>query len=127
MLLGAKLELYLGVEGSGSDRLSYKWFKDGVLNVITTDPIFSIEQVTLSDQGSYMCSAFTDTDSILSSECLVTGKFGNTCIDVQNYILVVSTSGNYYHHHHEQSTNSLLSSEHHELHMQPYCKYCQLC
>jgi len=71
--LGAKLELYLHVEGIGSDRLSYKWFKDGTLIGKTTDPIFSVEQVTLSDGGSYMCSACTDSDSILSSECIVTG------------------------------------------------------
>ena len=60
--------------GPGSERLLYKWFKNGVHLVNTREPVLQIKQVALEDHGAYICSAWNETDSVLSTECLVTGK-----------------------------------------------------
>lgn len=36
--------------------------------------MLQIKQVGLDDHGLYICSAHNETDSILSTECLVTGE-----------------------------------------------------
>ena len=74
--LGSELQLSIQVIGPGSERLLYKWFKNGINLVNTREPVLQIKQVVLEDHGAYMCSACNETDSILSAECLVRGERG---------------------------------------------------
>ena len=74
--LGSELRLSIQVHGPGSERLFYKWYRNGNLLATTREPVFQIKQVVLEDHGIYICTAYNETDSILSTECVVNGKYG---------------------------------------------------
>lgn len=80
LMLGSELQLALQVSGPGSEHLIYKWYKNGEHLATTREPVWQIKQVVLEDQGIYICSAHNETDSVLSTECLVTGKWFSTFI-----------------------------------------------
>ena len=71
--LGSELLLTLRVAGPGSDCLLYKWYKNGTHLLTTREPVLQKKQVVLEDHGIYICSACNETDSVLSTECLVNG------------------------------------------------------
>ena len=106
--LGSELHLSVQVAGPGSERLLYKWFKNGIHLFNTREPVLQIKQVVLEDHGLYICSACNETDSVLSTECLVTGK-SYPKIGMPNLLSIVVT-GRYYHEPNE--INSLVSTEH---------------
>lgn len=95
--LGSELRLSIQVHGPGSERLFYKWYRNGNLLATTREPVFQIKQVVLEDHGIYICTAYNETDSILSTECVVN---------------VITGHSHYYHEHNINEMNSIVSAEH---------------
>lgn len=112
--LGTELRLSIQVNGPGSERLLYKWYRNGGLLATTREPVLSIKQVVLEDHGIYICTAYNETDSVLSTECVVNGK----CVKMTSFICLwhcfysVIPGGHYYHEHNMNEMNSIVSAEH---------------
>ena len=102
------------MNGPGSERLLYKWYRNGGFLATTREPVLLIKQVVLEDHGIYICTAYNETDSVLSTECVVNGKC--VVVTVPSVYDVVSisviTGGRYYHEHNINEMSSIVSAEH---------------
>ena len=77
--------LALNCTVTGSEPITYQWFKDGSEVPGETGDQLMLSSVDFPDFGIYHCAATNDVNTIRSQEAVVAGthsEFVNSCVDI---------------------------------------------
>ncbi|MFP4528032.1 MAG: immunoglobulin domain-containing protein [Candidatus Kapaibacterium sp.] len=93
-------EFTLSVEATGTDPLTYQWYKDGTEITGETSSTFYVAQATTNESGTYTVEVFNQCGSVMSDASVVTvTKSNNTSVEepVTGGFALISNTPNPFH------------------------------